>query len=77
MIELMSLIRAVVDKYPDDPCTPSVTLSWLPDRQEWYASVVRYHERFGMGKQVVTKVSAPTFEACVQQLLVWFTEVPV
>lgn len=62
------LVKQIVKLFSEDPSAPSVTVSWLPDRQAYYASVVRYAERFGQGKYVVWSCSGPNLDECLQYL---------
>lgn len=65
---LQELIQSVVLKYPDDPSAPSVVLSWLEDRQRWYASAVRYTEKFGRGKVVMCSATGESLEEALMLL---------
>lgn len=51
-IILNKLIKAVSFKFKEDLTAPGVTVSFLKNG-EYYCSVVRYHEAFAKGKEVV------------------------
>lgn len=68
MVELGKLMHEIVAMYGNDPCSPSVTMSFIVRRHEYYASVVRYRERLGMGKDVVCKAAHETLEGAVALL---------
>jgi hypothetical protein len=61
------LVRAVCAAYPTDPSKPSVLLSCLADGG-FYASVVRYRERFGEGKFVVCNARDASLSEVVVKL---------
>jgi len=46
------LLDAVLFKYHDDPCAPGVSIAKLHDGR-FYASIVRYKEQYGKGKEVI------------------------
>ena len=54
-----SLLTALVEQFPDDPSTPSVVLSKLPNGN-YYGSIVRYSKPFGEGKSVLFRCQAAT-----------------
>ena len=62
---LEELVKSLVSKYPDDPSSPSIVLSYLEDRQRWYASAVRYTERYGEGRVVVARATEESLEAAL------------
>lgn len=64
MNELEALIEAIVNHYASDPSTPSVTLSCVNGR--WYASIIRYREPYGEGKQVLAKCTDDTLLGAIQ-----------
>lgn len=59
---LENLVKSAVARFAGDPSAASVVLSWLEDRQLWYASAVRYTEKYGCGKNVVAKGTGATLE---------------
>lgn len=65
---LEDLIRQLVAKYSDDPSAPSVVLSYLADRERWYASAIRYCRRYGEGKVVVCNATGESLEAVLASL---------
>lgn len=65
---LQELVKSLVSRFSGDPSAPSVVLSWLEDRQRWYASAVRYIEKFGCGKHVVTKATGDSLEETLGNL---------
>ncbi len=46
------MLKTVAAAFPDDPSTAGVVVAWLSDKEVFYASVVRYSDRFGKGKYV-------------------------
>ena len=71
---LKLLVRAIVELWKGDPSAPSITLSFLPDHGEWYASIVRYREKYGMAKQVMVNVTGESLEAVVLRLAQLFID---
>lgn len=67
-MNLGDLIKSLVSRFSDDPTAASVVLSWLEDRQRWYASAVRYTERYGAGKHVVAKATGESIEEALGSL---------
>ena len=65
---LESLIFAICEYYEKDPTAPSVIISYLRDKQSWYASVVRYHGRFADGKEVVISAQYRELEGALETL---------
>lgn len=65
---LQDLVKSVVARFKDDPTAASVVLSWLEDRQRWYASAVRYTEKFADGKHVVCRASGESLEETLGRL---------
>lgn len=66
---LQELVKDVVARFAADPTAASVALSWLEDRQLWYASVARYTGKYAEGKRVVAKATGETMEACLAALV--------
>lgn len=44
--------------YRSDASSPSLVLSYLWNDRKWYASIVRYKEKWGKGKEVVMNVTS-------------------
>ncbi len=66
-----SLIRDIVERFKADPSQASLTLSYLPNGK-FYASICRYLQGGGRGKQVVCSAQGETLESCIDALhLVW------
>lgn len=65
--DLDLLARAVANEYAGDPCSAGVTISLLPGG-DYYASVLRYRERFGEGKFVVCSAREASLEDAVCSL---------
>lgn len=66
---------AVAEHYAADPSGPGVLFAVLPDGS-WYVSLNRFTEKFGKGKQVVTKARAKTLDdALAGVMLEWFASV--
>lgn len=66
-VDVGLLTLAVCAEYPDDPSTPSVVLSVLKDGS-WYGSIVRYSQKFGEGKNVLCRETAPSLSEVVEKL---------
>jgi hypothetical protein len=65
------LVKAVAQQYPNDPSKPGVTISLLQPG-EYYASVVRYGEKYGKNKWTVRSAVGTSVEAAVETLFdVW------
>lgn len=62
------MCKHVAAVWPDDPSVPSVTCAWLEEHQRYYVSVVRYAEKNGRGKYVVTSCQADTMELGLQHI---------
>lgn len=65
---LEELIRSLATKYSGDPSAPSVVLSYLADRERWYASAVRYCEKYGGAKVVVCNATSESLEGTLSSL---------
>lgn len=65
---LESLIQLTVETWRGDKTRPSVTLSYLPDKKEWYGSLIRYQQSFGRDGQVQMSHRAPTLPEVITQL---------
>lgn len=63
MKSMRILMKAVTEYYKTDPCTPSVTCSWLGD--VWYVSICRYTKKYGDGKVVVCKTTGRNLKQCI------------
>lgn len=46
--------------YPSDETAPGVVIAYIPDRKQFYASVVRYEGNMGTGKKVLVSSYADT-----------------
>jgi len=57
-----ALCQSVTKFYETDPTTAGVITSWLPDKQKWYFSVVRFRQRYGRNKQVVCSAMSDHFD---------------
>lgn len=51
-------VVSVCRTYKDDPSYPSLVLSYIWSDRKWYASIVRYTEKWGKGKVVVMNVTS-------------------
>lgn len=74
MNELAELTKLVADKFKDDPTVPSVVFAWLEAKQSWYISIVRYDEKFGKGKKVVSNFMNPDLDFTMSHMLNAFKE---
>jgi hypothetical protein len=74
---LEKLTKAAVSYFELDPSKPSIATSWLGEEKGWYMSVVRYHQRFGEGKEVFVKAMHKEYAVCLQQLAEAFQELRV
>lgn len=63
-----SLIKVVCATFANDPTSPSIVLSYLQDREVYYGSVVRYHERLAQAKEVIVKTTHETLDGCLARL---------
>lgn len=66
--QLETLIRDVCHRFCNDPCAPSVTISYLADKSVFYVSICRYTDYFGKGETVVTKATAPQLEEAIETI---------
>ena len=55
---LADIIQLLCRTFPDDPSAPSLVVSWLEEHKQWYIAVVRYRQRFGQGKRILTRNSS-------------------
>jgi len=62
------LLKTVAEFYGGDPTTAGVVAACIGPGK-FYASVVRYHERFGQGKHVVATSTGETLDATIETLL--------
>lgn len=65
--QLWDLLVAVREQYPDDPSAPGIHVSCIGPR-EFYASVQRFHERMGKGKEIVVGLTGQSFVQLIRQL---------
>lgn len=73
---LEDALRAASLLYPKDPSEPGIVLSWLTDKGEFYASIVRYEDTYGKSKQVLCKATGLNVGLAVTALVEeWFTRV--
>ena len=62
------LLKSVQAAYAEDSSGAGLSIAWLADTEEYYASVVRYAERFGRGKQVICSARSADLESCLRGL---------
>jgi hypothetical protein len=62
------LARAVGEFYSSDPTGAGVTTAWLPSKEQWYMSVVRYHGSYASQKEVVCSSLHTDPEECLDDL---------
>jgi len=63
------ILRAVQELYPHDKSAPGLVLAWVPEKG-FYASLVRYNEPGGAGKQRITFAFGKTLDAALKTLTV-------
>lgn len=65
-------LQMLSELYPSDTLAPGLVIAWLPDKNIFYVSAVRY-EGGGMGdKQRLFSTTAPSINAGVNQLIdIW------
>lgn len=69
---LDELLRAVAEHYESDPSAAGIVLAQVA-RHRCYASIVRYHKKFGGEKEVVVNAYASTVEGAIEELSkAWF-----
>lgn len=68
MIELIA--KRLSEVFADDPSSPSVIVSWLEDKKQWYVNLVRYLQPFGQGRMGVLKHTDPSLDVCLKQCAV-------
>ena len=66
-------IRSLSEYYPNDPTRPSLVIGWLPGKQAYYVSIVRYTEMYGrirdISKQTIAQVTDPDLCCALNTLL--------
>lgn len=73
MNKLTELCRVVANQYPSDPLAAGITVAYLPKRDKWYASVVRYPVKDA--KQIVSSATEATLEEALDKLVkLWMPE---
>ena len=73
MRELLEVFtRLLKETYVKDPTIPSVIFACIG--KQYYASVVRYNEKYGEGKFVVCNVKDENIERCLIKLYDTFIE---
>jgi hypothetical protein len=66
------LLQSITEKFPTDPTGPGVSLAWLADRKVFYASIVRFGERYAGSRRVVYSFESPSaFDALGRLLAAW------
>lgn len=74
MNDLAELIQLVVGTFPEDPSAPSVVFSYIKAKESWYISIVRYKEKFGKDKYVVSSFMNGDLDFTVSHMLKSFKE---
>ena len=66
---LESLVDELFDAYPDDPCSPGVTIAKIKEtpRPRYYVSVVRYDRPLGEGRRVVVSWRAEDLALAIRE----------
>ena len=75
-VSLSVLVTKLREAYPNDPSAPCVQLASLPSG-EFYASAVRYAEKFGEGKKVVASCKASTLAGAMKVVIAKLVEAGV
>lgn len=65
---LSAFTRLVSETFADDPTCPSVITSWLPETEEYYASVRRYEQPYAVDGWVMAKATGETLSAVLDEL---------
>jgi len=65
-ITLEELVKLVPAYYAEDPTAAGITISWVEDEEKFYASVCRFREPFGKGKQVLACEYGETLEGAIR-----------
>jgi len=65
---LSAFTRMVSGMFADDPTCPSVITSWLPETEEYYASVRRYKQPYAVDGWVIAKATGETMSAVLDEL---------
>ena len=67
---LESALRVLKRLFPDDPSTPSITLSLTEasPQRVWYASMLRYHEAYGGDREVLASAHDATFRGALMKI---------
>lgn len=71
---LPDFIKAVVERFPEDPSAPSVVFSFLKDKNAWYVAVVRYKSKFGKDKFNVSSFMHEDLDYAITHLYTCFME---
>lgn len=66
---MLELMQQICEAFDNDPSSPSLVVSWLPDLKQWYFSFVRYDEPYGQGKRVVHRVLDADFSKGMECIL--------
>jgi hypothetical protein len=67
---LALFLRAIKEAYAKDKCQPGLVLSWLEDKQLFYASICRYDGYQASNKTVVTSETGTTIAEVLRKLSV-------
>jgi hypothetical protein len=62
-LELLS--RSIVETYPSDPTFPAINISYLPQLQKFYISLVRYKYQYAAGSYVIFSAKEDSLVAAV------------
>jgi hypothetical protein len=68
-VEFDLMLQSITELYPNDPTTPGLAISWLPQSRTFYASVHRFHAKHGDSPYVMFKAYGPTAFHCMRELL--------
>lgn len=63
------MLQSITETYPNDPTTPGVSLAWLPDKQHFYGSIVRFNGTLAANRYVVFKATGENPVVVLQALI--------
>lgn len=61
-------LQALTELYPLDKCAPGIVCAWIKDKGKFYASIARYEDYNGQGKQILSHAYGDTPEEAIKAL---------
>lgn len=67
--EFELVLQSITETFPSDPTTPGISLAWLPNKQEFYGSIVRFRGYNAENRYAVYKAQGANPVMVLQALI--------